>query len=155
MSLDNLVGKTLEKATPDRATIGRLLTSAGHGIADAQVEGISAETRFDSAYRSIMQLANAALQANGFRTLKSRPGHHQTMIQTLGKTIGLDRERIIVLDGLRSQRNVVDYSGDIVPDSALRECVLQAESLLRAVQHWLEENKPELLKAWAGRNTLE
>ena len=85
MSLDNLVGISLEKITPDTAMIGRLLSAAARrNIADAHVATISAENRFDAAYKAIMQLANAALQANGYRTLTSKPGHHMTMIQTLG-----------------------------------------------------------------------
>ena len=145
MSLDNLVGKTLEKTTPDAAAIGKLLSSAERGIADAHNGEISAETRFDAAYRAIMQLAKVALQANGYRTLTSQPGHHMTMIQALGQTVGMDRETMIVLDGLRKQRNVADYSGDTVQESAIEECVMQAESLLSTVGNWLKENKPELI----------
>lgn len=104
------------------------------------------ETRFDAAYKAIMQLANAALQANGFRTLTSKPGHHMTMIQVLNKTIGLDRQTVIVLDALRKQRNVADYSGDTIPYSAVEDCVNQAEKLRAAVLCWITENKPELLK---------
>jgi hypothetical protein len=85
------------------------------------------------------------MQANGFRTLTSKPGHHMTMIQTLNQTVGVDRQTVIVLDALRKQRNVADYSGDIVPGSAVEECVLHAEALLKSVLHWLNENKPELL----------
>jgi len=92
-----------------------------------------------------MQLANAALQANGYRTLSSRPGHHMTMIQTLGMTIGLDNGSIIILDKLRKQRNVADYSGDAVPGSAVRECLLQAEKLRDELKNWLRENKPDLI----------
>ena len=55
-----------------------------------------------------MQLSNAALQANGYRTLTSKPGHHQTMIQSLPKTIGLDSDKVIQLDALRKARNVAD-----------------------------------------------
>jgi hypothetical protein len=83
----------LEKVTPDVAVIGRLLSAAKRNIADAHVSEISAENRFDAAYKAIMQLANAALQANGFRTLTSKPGHHMTMIQTLSQTVGVDRGR--------------------------------------------------------------
>jgi len=110
MTLDNLVGRTLERIEPDPATIVRLLRAAERNLADADVDRISAENRFDAAYKAIMQLANAALQANGYRTLTSRPGHHMTMIQTLGRTIGLDPDRIITLDALRKQRNAADYS---------------------------------------------
>lgn len=146
MGLDNLVGISLERVEPDASVIGRLLAAAARNIADAHVHGISAENRFDAAYKAIMQLANAALQANGYRTLTSKPGHHMTMLQTLGQTIGLDRQTVIVLDALRKQRNVADYSGDLVSASAVAECVSQAESLQREIVRWMKANKPQLLR---------
>lgn len=145
MSLDNLVGINLEKVAPDADAIKRLLSSAERNIKDARVMEISAENRFDAAYKAIMQLANAALQANGFRTLTSKPGHHMIMIQSLGQTIGLEKGTVIVLDALRKQRNVADYSGDIVPSSAVQECIAHAEELLMATRQWLQANKPDLL----------
>ncbi|HEY5602925.1 MAG TPA: DNA-binding protein [Gammaproteobacteria bacterium] len=145
MSLDNLIGISLEKVVPDAVVIGRLLSAARRNIADAHVREISTENRFDAAYKAIMQMANAALQANGFRTLTSKPGHHMTMIQTLSQTIGADRQTVIVLDALRKQRNVADYSGDVVPMSAVEECLSHAQALQKSVYNWLEENKPELL----------
>lgn len=146
MSLANLVGRTLEEINPDKATIQRLLSAAKRNIADAQIEAISAENRFDVAYKAIMQLANAALQANGYRTSTSQPGHHVTMLQSLGQTIGLDKTDIIVLDALRKQRNVADYSGDIVPASTVEECLTRATDLLQDVVVWFKNNKPELLE---------
>ena len=145
MSLENLLGVSLEKIDPDALVIKRLLAAAERNIADAHVMAISSENRFDVAYKAIMQLANAALQANGYRTLTSKPGHHRTMIQTLGLTIGLDNQTVIVLDALRKQRNVADYSGDIVPASAVSECVNHAESLLHDVNAWLKQNRPGLI----------
>jgi len=147
MSLDNLVGRTLEAIEPDASVIKRLLSSAERNISDAHVMEISSENRFDAAYKAIMQLTNAALQANGFRTLTSKPGHHMTMIQVLSQTIGLDKQTVIVLDALRKQRNVADYSGDIIPASAVDECVSYAENLLHDVNHWLKGNKPDLIES--------
>jgi len=146
MSLDNLVGISLEKVTPDAVTIRRLLSAAERNIKDAQVLQISQENRFDAAYKAIMQLSNAALQANGFRTLTSKPGHHMTMIQSLRQTIDLDMGTVIVLDSLRKQRNVADYSGDIVPESAVKECIKQAEVLSKAVRQWLKTKAQNLLE---------
>lgn len=145
MGLNNLVGISLETVVADAATTQRLLYAAERNIKDAQVLEITAENRFDAAYKAIMQLANVALQANGFRTLTSKPGHHMTMIQTLGQTIGLEKDVIIILDALRKQRNVADYSGDKVSISALEECIAHAGKLLLAVKQWLKTNKPELL----------
>jgi len=145
MSLDNLVGRTLEKITPDSGMIMRLMNAAQRNIVDAKITAVSAENRFDAAYKAIMQLANVALQANGYRTLTSVPGHHRTMIQALGQTVGADSQTMILLDALRKQRNVADYSGDLVPESAVKDCVKEAESLLHKVTNWISTNRPDLL----------
>lgn len=90
--------------------------------------------------------ADVALNANGYRTLTSKPGHLQTAIQSLPLTIGLPVQTVQVLDTLRKQRHVTEYSGDLVPESAMRECVQQAQSLQAAVLAWLKARHPELLK---------
>lgn len=144
MTLDNLLGMSLEKIEVDILTIKRLLEAAQRNIQDASLDGLSNENRFDAAYKAIMQLANAALQSCGYRTLTSKPGHHQTMIQSLRKTIGLDIETIVVLDALRKQRNVADYSGDLVPSSITKECITQAKSLFEQINHWSKNKHPEL-----------
>ncbi len=130
---------------PDAATIGRLLEASQNSLADAQLPQLSNEGKFDLAYKAIMQVANAALQANGFRTLTSRPGHHQTMIQTLPTTIGLDNAQMILLDQMRKQRNVIDYSGDLVSASLAAEALRQAGMLQSKVVDWLRTHRPDLL----------
>jgi len=147
MTLQNLLGVSLDGVRPDREQVTRLLAAAERNLADAQLAGLSNENRFDAAYKAIMQLAMLALHANGFRTLTSRPGHHQTAIQTLPQTIGLPVDRMIVLDALRKQRNLSDYSGDVVQASAVAECFGSATALMIDVKAWLRANKPELLEA--------
>ena len=92
-----------------------------------------------------MQMANAALQVCGYRTLTSKPGHHQTMIQSLPKTIGLDNETMVVLDALRKQRNIADYSGDLVAISVVEDCIKHAEDLHSLVFKWLKSDHADLL----------
>jgi hypothetical protein len=136
MTLDNLVGISLERITADTTTIKRLLAAAERNLQDANISELSNENRFDAAYKAIMQMSNAALQARGYRTLTSKPGHHQTMLQCLSKTLGIEPSQIIVLDALRKQRNVADYSGDLVNDAAVKECISQANALwLLAQEH--------------------
>lgn len=143
MTLQNLLGISLEAIEPDRAQVTRLLAAAERNLTDARLVGLSNENRFDAAYKAIMQLAMLALHANGFRPLTSRPGHHQTAIQTLSQTIGLPVGRMIVLDALRKQRNLSDYSGDVVPMSAVDERFDSAAALMADVKAWLVTNKPE------------
>lgn len=45
---------------------------------------------------------------------------------------------MIVLDALRKQRNVMDYSGDLVEDAAVKECLEQAQDLLVLTIAWLK-----------------
>lgn len=144
MTLENLLGLSLEAIAPDTASIRRLLDAAQRSLSDARLTSISSEGRFDMAYKAIMQCANAALQANGYRTLTSRPGHHQTMIQSLPRTVGLDGRTMVLLDSLRKQRNVIDYSGDMVSQGMADEALQQAEHLLQRVMDWLQANKAEL-----------
>jgi hypothetical protein len=146
MSLKNLLGISLDAVAADKAAVGLLIAAAQRNIADAQLQGLSTENQFDAAYKAIMQLAMVALNANGYRTLKSKPGHHQTAIQTLTLTVGLAQQKVIVLDALRKQRNLTDYSGDLVPESAAAECLASAKDLLVHVVAWLRANRPELLK---------
>lgn len=137
MTLNNLVGISLEKISIDPKNVKRLITAAERNIVDAKIVAVSAENRFDAAYKAIMQIANAALQANGYRTLTSKPGHHQVMIQSLSKTLGIDKDTVILLDAMRKQRNIADYSGDIVPESTVEDCISAAEVLLKNCTQWL------------------
>lgn len=145
MTLQNLLGLTLDALVPDKGQIGKLLAASERNIADAQLAGLSTENRFDAAYKAVMQLAMVALHANGYRTLTSKPGHHQTALQTLPLTVQLPQSKVIVLDALRKQRNLSDYSGDLVPESAAIECLASAKSLQAHVLAWLAAHAPGLL----------
>jgi hypothetical protein len=96
MSLQNLLGISLEQITPQKETIVRLLDGAARHIADAKVKAISAETRFSSAYTAIRMLAD-------------------------------------------------EYTGDIIPESAVAECLSQAESLHIVTLNWLREYQAGLV----------
>jgi len=146
MSLENLVKTNqLQPHDADPAAVQRLLAAAERNLADARVPDISDETRFDAAYRTIMQCAMVGLHANGYRPATSTPGHHQTMIQTLPLTLGVPREDWIVLDALRRKRNVADYSGELIEPASVTECIERADGLLRITRAWLRANRPDLL----------
>jgi len=112
---------------------------------DARAEIISDETRFDVAYKAIMQLALAAMMVSGFRPSTNEPGHHQTMIQSLPHTLGLPNDAWVVLDALRRKRNVSDYQGDPIEPEAVSECIAQATALLATTRRWLAEQHREYL----------
>jgi hypothetical protein len=147
MSLENLVGISVERIAPSKQTVRRLLDGAARHIADAKVKSISAETRFGSAYTALRMLADTGLHVHGFRTLSSKPGHHQTAIQSLVHTFGVDASTVARMDALRKQRNLMEYTGDTIPEATLSDCLRQAESLYAGAIAWLKANKPELTRA--------
>ena len=114
------IGQLAEHET-DAKQVGKILIAAERNVADARADSISPETRLEAAYRAIMQLSMVALWANGYRPSKSRPGHHQTMIQSLVHSIELDRGQMLLLDTLRVKRNAIDYTGDDVDDNLPNE----------------------------------
>src|SRR5688572_760172 len=147
MNLQELVGRNLERVSPDAETVRRLLAGAARHIADSKVTEISAETRFVSAYTAIRMLADIGLHASGYRTRTSVPGHHMIAIQALASTFGVEERVIVRLDQLRKQRNAAEYLGDLIPESAVAECLKQAEAIRALAIEWLEKNKRELLRS--------
>ena len=124
MSLENLARIARLKAhTPTRTEIVKLLNAAARNLRDAANATNSAANRYTCAYTAIMQSAQAALFANGFRPSTRESGHHMTMVQSLVHSIGLDPRRMQVLDALRRKRNVIDYIGDEPEASEVTEAI--------------------------------
>ncbi len=146
MTLENLLAiHRLQAFEATAAAVLRLLAAAERNLADAGLAELSNDNRFDAAYKTIMQCAMVGLWAKGYRTVTSQPGHHQTALQALPKTLGLATDTVIVLDALRKQRNLNDYEGDPVTDAAVRECLAQAQVLLTETKRWLQRHRPDLL----------
>jgi protein involved in temperature-dependent protein secretion len=134
MTLENLLAihrLVRHEAAPE--SIRRLLAAAARNLADARLEALSSESRFDCAYKAIRQAAMAALWFQGYRTPTSELGHHQTAIQALPKTLGVDAETVVVLDALRKKRNLSDYEGEPIGEAVVTTCIAEAEALLQRV----------------------
>ena len=147
MTLQNLlrIGK-LKEHVPAAAEVQRLLAAVDRNLADAGVADISDETRFDAAYKAVMQCALTAMFCSGYRPSTSEPGHHQTMIQSLPLTLGVSHDTWIVLDALRRKRNANDYTGDFITPDIVAECITQATALRKLLRAHLTAHRPDLLK---------
>ena len=147
MTLQNLlrIGK-LKGHSPTGAEVLRLLLAIDRNLADAAVCYVSDETRFDAAYKAVMQCALTAMMASGYRPSTSEPGHHVTLIQSLPLTLGVDNPTWVVLDALRRKRNGNDYTGDVVTPDMVAECVAKAVQLRKLLRQHLAQTHPELVK---------
>ncbi len=147
MTLQNLqrIGK-IKAHAPTAAEVQRLLAAIDRNLADAAVATISDETRFDAAYKAVMQCALVAMLAAGYRPATNEPGHHQTMIQSLPLTLGVANDAWVVLDALRRQRNANDYTGAPMMSEVVTECLTQAKALRKLLRAQLASKHAELLK---------
>lgn len=135
----------LKAHEPNAAEVQRLLAAIRRNLTDAAATNISAETRFDAAYKAVMQCALVAMLAAGYRPAANEPGHHQTMIQSLPLTLGVVNEVWVVLDALRRQRNANDYTGQPITATAVAECLAQAKTLEKTLLGHLRDQHPQLL----------
>lgn len=146
MTLANLLAtRQLHEHEADPHQVQRMLGSALTALEDAGLEDVSAVTRFDAAYRAIMQCSMVALWSNGYRPATSVAGHHALMIQTLTKSIGLPREKVLALDAFRTKRNAIDYQGREIDEASVAACIDAASVLFRVLLDWLIENRPDLI----------
>ena len=124
-ALDNLVRIGQLKAEPcNTAEVRRMLAMARTRLADAQLQTLSAEGRFTSAYNAAHAAALAALRWHGYRS-----ENRYTVFQSLTHTPGWPAPRWRVLDSAHQKRNLAEYEGFLeVEESTIGElCVLVVE----------------------------
>lgn len=101
-----------------------MLAMARTRLADAQLQTLSAEGRFTSAYNAAHAAALAALRWHGYRS-----ENRYTVFQSLTHTLGWPTPRWRVLDSAHQKRNLAEYEGFLeVEESTIGElCVLVVE----------------------------
>jgi hypothetical protein len=107
-ALDNLVRIGQLKVEPRNALeIARMLRMAHSRLADAQLQSLSLEGRFTSAYNAAHAAALAALRWHGYRS-----ENRFTVFQCLTHTVGWTANRWRVFDAAHQKRNLAEYEGE-------------------------------------------
>ena len=124
--------------------IAELLKAAYRDLADSQLQGLSADRRFATAYSAALLVATLALAASGYRA--QQEGHHYWSIQSLAFTLKLDVKTIDQLNAFRRKRNIADYERvGMVSEQEIKKMVALAKELRTAILEWLTSNHPELV----------
>ena len=149
MTLDKwLEHSWVAKTEPSRAEVANLLSISKREIADAALEGMSADGTFDHAYSAVRTLCHVALHASGFNVPKGAR-QHERVIESLKFTLGDDWvEDVDYFDRCRRMRHksLYDSAGIAKPDDA-KELLASAKWLHQAVEDWLATNHPQLMSA--------
>ena len=107
--LDNLVKiKKLKVEPPDQKEFDGMVKSAKSRLKDAEVKGLSDDSKFSLAYGAAHALSLAALRWHGYRS-----SDRYIVFQCLEDTVGLDKAKWRVLDKCHKQRNIAEYEGHL------------------------------------------
>ena len=102
---DLLKEARIERHTPHRDEIAARGKAARRALADAALERLSPESKYQFAYDSVLAHATLVVLAAGYR-VRSRIGHHQLMIEAAGVALGPSAQDLVqYLDRCRRTRN--------------------------------------------------
>ena len=125
--LDNLVRIGKLKPEPlSRRELQGLLDSAVSRLADAGLDTLSFDSRFDLAYNAAHALALYALRRQGYRS-----DNRYLVFQCLPHTTGLPVETWRVLAKAHERRNLAEYEGHLERDDRLLADLIAAAKALR------------------------
>lgn len=124
--------------------ISDLLTVVERDLHDCRSAELSPDWRMAIAYNAALQVATAALAADGYCV--ARESHHYRVIQSLAFTLACDKELIAQLDAFRKKRNISDYErAGSVSNREAQEMMELAEGLRGKLLDWLGRVHPDLL----------
>ena len=136
----------IAEAQPSAQVIADLLAIAEREIADASLEGMSPDGRFDHAYDAVRSLCEAALHASGYMVPKDGR-KHERVIGSLRFTLGGRwSEDADFFDRCRRRRHQATYERAGVAQLRDADELLEAAKRLNgAVRQWLREHHADLL----------
>jgi hypothetical protein len=113
-------------------------------LADASLDGASADRRFATAYNAALQAAKMAVACAGYRVVGA--GHQRISFDVvklaIGKAAGADSD---YFDRCRRKRNVIDYDDAFVAtETEAKEILAKAKEFAGVVEQWIAKNHPSL-----------
>jgi uncharacterized protein (UPF0332 family) len=126
--------------------LDNLFAVAARDMRDADLNGLSTDSRLSLAYNAALQVAAAALYAEGYRPAKGQ-GIHVRTIQSLAYTLGADAATVQQFERFADKRHRGHYDrAGVATDTEADAMVALAKDLIEKVEKWLAANHPDLWK---------
>src|SRR5688572_12907668 len=110
MSLDEwLRNDWLKRHKTTKAEVDGLLGIVDRELQDSQVTAVSADGRFNHAYRAALTLATVLLYVSGYSPSRGQSHHYRT-IEAIPKILGdKAKDDAIYVQSCRAKRNAAEY----------------------------------------------
>jgi hypothetical protein len=129
---------------PSPKETAELLEVADRALADARVEGLTADARVALAYPAVLALGAAALAASGYRAGRDR--HHERIIDSLSHTAGIESRAVGRFHRYRRLRNEMMYERvGRLSDREADQFLSYVEELRTAIVAWLRATHPRVM----------
>jgi hypothetical protein len=127
------------------AEMAGILGTVQRSLADAHVEGLSADGRFSHAYGAVLAAAKAVVRSEALRI--AGPESHRDTLRVAGEMLGDEyRDIMRYFDRCRVKRNTLTYDvAGTVSEAEFEELLCHARAFSAVVLSWLLEHHPELL----------
>jgi uncharacterized protein (UPF0332 family) len=142
-----LANNEVQRHRTSKQEIDKLRSVIRRDLADASLDGVSADRRFATAYNAALQAAKMAIACAGYRVVGA--GHHRISFEVvklaLGKAAGPYSD---YFDRCRRKRNVIDYDDAFVAtETEATEVLTKAKEFAQVVERWITKNHSQLKAA--------
>jgi hypothetical protein len=113
---------------------------------DADIQELSADRRFITAYNAALQLATIVLRLAGFRTNSNKAGHHRVTIDALPEILGPKLQDLTdYLNACRMKRHMCDYTnaGEISV-AEVSEFIAEVKTFRKIVIERVKKSYPQM-----------
>lgn len=131
--------------TTSRQEIENLRELVNRDLKDAEIDGLSDDRRFATAFNAVLQLSKMAIACSGYRVFSNKVGHHRTTFEAVKNAIA-SREAEDLADYFetcRRKRNLIDYDAtEVASETEADELVEKGREFQRIVEDWIFHNFP-------------
>lgn len=112
----------LQKIEVTEKTLDDLLKIAERDLTDSQIEALSTDRRFATAYGAALNLVNYVIRKQGYK-VPSKSGHHQITFEVAAEILDGEVSKLLkFFDLCRRKRNKVDYDfANVVSETEVAE----------------------------------
>lgn len=137
-----LANNQVQRHRTSRKELDKLRAVIGRDLADASLDGASADRRFATAYNAALQAAKMAIACAGYRVVGT--GHHRISLEAVKLAIGkVTAPYSDYFDRCRRKRNVIDYDDAFVcTETEAKEIVVKAKEFVKLVEQWIARTHP-------------
>lgn len=114
-------------------------------LKDAEIDGLSDDRRFATAYNAVLQLSKMAIACSGYRVSSNKTGHHRTTFEAVKNAIGTVDVRNLAdyFETCRRKRNLIDYDAtEVASETEADELVKKGREFQTIIEDSISVNYP-------------